>query len=82
MPKPPPSARPKTTGRSPVAAKRVDISGNQRIPVLMHMVGALSQARGPREVVKVFSNREELYGPRGYVSVSTQTIVAIRAEPD
>jgi sigma-B regulation protein RsbU (phosphoserine phosphatase) len=52
--------------------RRVDTSGNPRIPVLMDMVGALSQARGPRDVLKVFSNREELYGPRGYVSISTR----------
>jgi sigma-B regulation protein RsbU (phosphoserine phosphatase) len=52
--------------------RRVDTSGNPRIPVLMEMVGALSLARGPREVLKVFSSREELYGPRGYVSISTR----------
>jgi sigma-B regulation protein RsbU (phosphoserine phosphatase) len=52
--------------------RRVDTSGNPRIPVLMDMVGALSLARGPREVLKVFSSREELYGPRGYVSISTR----------
>jgi sigma-B regulation protein RsbU (phosphoserine phosphatase) len=52
--------------------QRVDTSGNPRIPVLMEMVGALSRARGPGEVLKVFSNREELYGPRGYVSISTR----------
>ncbi len=54
------------------AATRVDISGNPRIPVLMDMVGALSEAKGPREVLQVFSNREELYGPRGYLSLSTR----------
>ena len=36
------------------------------------MVGALSEAKGPSEVLRVFSNREELYGPRGYVSISTR----------
>lgn len=52
--------------------RRIDTSGNPRIPVLMEMVGALSEARGPREVLRAFSNREELYGPRGYVSISTR----------
>ncbi len=52
--------------------RRIDTSGNPRIPVLMGMVGALSQAEGPGEVLRVFSNREELYGPRGYVSLSTR----------
>ncbi len=54
--------------------ERVDISGNPRVPVLMDMVGALSRARDPREVLRVFSNREELYGPRGYISVSTRDL--------
>ncbi len=58
-------------GRFP-GLQRVDTSGNPRIPVLMEMVGALSRARGPRDVLKVFSSREELYGPRGYVSISTR----------
>jgi hypothetical protein len=38
----------------------------------MEMVGALSRARGPQEVLKAFSSREELYGPRGYVSISAR----------
>ena len=51
---------------------RVDTSASVRIPLLMEMVGALSAAKGPQEVLRVFSNREELYGPRGYVSLSTR----------
>ena len=62
-----PSIRPDSRDAAPT---RVDISGNPRIPVLMDMVGALSQAKGPQEVLRVFSSREELYGPRGYVSLS------------
>ncbi|MHC4126811.1 MAG: PP2C family protein-serine/threonine phosphatase [Planctomycetota bacterium] len=63
----------RAAGGDPVPElRRVDTSGNPRIPVLMEMVGALSRARGPRDVLKVFSSREELYGPRGYVSVSTR----------
>ncbi|MHC4415177.1 MAG: PP2C family protein-serine/threonine phosphatase [Planctomycetota bacterium] len=51
----------------------VDTSGSHRIPVLMEMVGALSRAVEPQEVLRVFSQRsEELYGPRGYVSISTR----------
>ena len=52
------------------ALLRVDTSGSTRIPHLMEMVGALSKATGPQEVLRVFSSREELYGPRGYVSLS------------
>jgi len=66
-----PSIRPGVTG-----LRRVDISGNRRIPLLMEMAGALSQAKGPREVLEVFSSREELYGPRGYVSLSTRGLPA------
>ncbi len=51
---------------------RVDTSASVRIPLLMEMVGALSAAKGPQEVLRVFSNREELYWPRGYVSLSTR----------
>ncbi len=51
----------------------VDTSGNPRIPVLMEMVGALSRAVDPQEVLRVFSTRiEGLYAPQGYVSLSTR----------
>ncbi len=51
----------------------VDTSGNPRIPILMEMVGAMSRAVDPKEVLRIFSSRiEELYGPRGYVSLSTR----------
>ena len=51
----------------------VDTSGNPRIPILMEMVGAMSRATEPQEVLRIFSSRiEALYGPRGYVSLSTR----------
>jgi sigma-B regulation protein RsbU (phosphoserine phosphatase) len=72
MQNPDPATSSATPDRGVSRVQRVDTSGNKRIPVLMDMVGALSQARGPREVLKVFSGREELYGPRGYASISTR----------
>ncbi len=66
-----PDPRSTTRGNAQqTALQRVDTSGSARIPLLMEMVGALSQAKGPQEVLRVFSSREELYGPRGYVSLS------------
>lgn len=65
--------RPHAYRDDPAAAvTRVDTSASVRIPLLMEMVGALSAAKGPQEVLRVFSSREELYGPRGYVSLSTR----------
>ncbi len=65
-----PDARSSARSTPPQALPRVDTSGSVRIPLLMEMVSALSEAKGPREVLRAFSNREELYGPRGYVSLS------------
>ena len=51
----------------------VDTSGNPRIPILMEMVAALSRATGPNEVLRGFAEGFlRLYGPRGYVSLSTR----------
>ena len=51
----------------------VDTSDNPKIPLLMELVGALSRAVDPQEVLSVFSARSgELFGPRGYVSISTR----------
>ena len=72
MARPEPAAGTARAGDSVLRLQRVDTSENRRIPVLMEMVGALSRARGPGDVLRVFSNREELYGPRGYVSISTR----------
>ena len=41
----------------------VDTSGNTRIPLLMELVGALSRAQDPREVLHTFARgMEQLYG--------------------
>jgi sigma-B regulation protein RsbU (phosphoserine phosphatase) len=54
-------------------ARFVNIANNSRIPVLVEMSDALSRAVDPAEVLEAFSWRsEELYGPRGYVSISTR----------
>src|SRR6185503_12632721 len=51
----------------------VDTTSNQRIPVLMELVGALSRATEPREVQRVFGEGlRRLVGPRGYLSLSTR----------
>ncbi len=65
---------PKVHREAALAGMRcVDTSGNPRIPVLMEMVGALSRAVDPQEVLRVFSTRiEGLYAPQGYVSLSTR----------
>lgn len=53
--------------------RRMDISGNKRIATIMELVGALSRAQDPREVLRVFSQgMVKLNGPRGYVSLSTR----------
>jgi hypothetical protein len=51
----------------------MDTSGSRRLPVLMEMVAALSRAGDAREVLRGFAEGfEKLYGPRGYVSLSTR----------
>jgi sigma-B regulation protein RsbU (phosphoserine phosphatase) len=51
----------------------MDTSGNRRIPLLMEMVAALSRASDAKEVLREFSaGFLKLYGPRGYVSLSTR----------
>jgi sigma-B regulation protein RsbU (phosphoserine phosphatase) len=51
----------------------VDTSGSQRLPVLMEMVAALSRATDAKEVLHEFAvGFRKLYGPRGYVSLSTR----------
>ena len=53
--------------------KRLDVSKSQRLPVLLEMVAALSQAREPGEVLVEFSKRwAKLTGPSGYISLSTR----------
>ena len=51
----------------------VDTSGNKRIPILMEMVGAISRATEPNEVLRVFGEGiRKLEGSRGYISLSTR----------
>jgi len=51
----------------------MDTSDSRRLPVLMEMVAALSRAADAREVLHEFAvGFEKLYGPRGYVSLSTR----------
>lgn len=51
----------------------VDTSASRRLPVLMEMVAALSRATDAKAVLKEFAQGfERLYGPRGYVSLSTR----------
>jgi len=53
----------------------LDVSANPRIPILMDMVGSLSRAKSPNEVLKEFSaGVRKLEGPRGYVSLSTRNL--------
>jgi len=72
-----------TTQRSPIGrAERivggmqcVDTSGNPRIPILMEMVGAISRAKDPQEVLREFSNGlSRLQAIEGYVSLSTRDL--------
>jgi sigma-B regulation protein RsbU (phosphoserine phosphatase) len=51
----------------------MNTSDSRRLPVLMEMVAALSRAGDAREVLHEFAvGFEKLYGPRGYVSLSTR----------
>ena len=64
---------PPSAARAGKRARSVNIADNPRIPVLVEMSEALSRAADPRDVLRVFSWRsEELYGPRGYISISTR----------
>jgi sigma-B regulation protein RsbU (phosphoserine phosphatase) len=51
----------------------MDTSDNRRIPILMEMVAALSRAVDAKQVLREFAaGFKRLYGPRGYVSLSTR----------
>ena len=51
----------------------LDLSGSRKIPLLMELVGDLSRARDPQSVLLTFATGfRRLYGPRGYVSLSTR----------
>jgi len=51
----------------------VDTSDNPRLPVIMEMVGAISRATEPRQVLDDFSaGLLKLEGPRGFISLSAR----------
>jgi len=51
----------------------VDTSRSTRLPILMEMVGALSRAAQPGDVLRAFTDGySKLHGPRGYISLSTR----------
>ena len=51
----------------------LDLASSGRIPVLMDMVAALSRATDARDVLREFADGfTRLYGPHGYVSLSTR----------
>lgn len=65
------SAQPKVEPAVPM--RRIDVSGNRRVQVLMNMVRGLSQAADQHEVLRIFGEGlQALNGTRGYVSLSTR----------
>ncbi len=57
----------------PPGAVRLDTSGSKSLPILMEMVAALSRAEDPNAVLSAFADGfARLYGPQGYVSLSTR----------
>ena len=55
----------------------LDMSGNERIPIMMETVGALSRAETPQEVLRSFTRgMERLYGAQGFISLSTRNLPA------
>jgi sigma-B regulation protein RsbU (phosphoserine phosphatase) len=53
----------------------LDTSSSTRLPILMEMVGSISRATEPNEVIRGFSKGlHKLTGPRGYVSLSTRDL--------
>ena len=55
--------------------RTVDTSDNPRLPVLMEMVGALSRATEPEQVVRTFRDGiARLHGPRAMMTISTRGV--------
>jgi len=53
--------------------RRLDLTGNTRIPMVMELVGDLSRAREPNDVFRIYSQGVyRLGGERAYVSLSTR----------
>ena len=50
--------------------KPVDISANERIPILMEMVGAVSRAREPADVLRAFSAGMDRLEDHTYTGIS------------
>jgi len=78
-PAPAPALSPARRDAAPLAPASgmvcLDTTSNPNIPVLMELVGALSRATDPREVLRVFSDGlAKLYGQRGYISLSTRNL--------
>ncbi|MCI0631149.1 MAG: SpoIIE family protein phosphatase, partial [Phycisphaerales bacterium] len=65
----------KFAGRETLQGRSVDLADNERIGVLMELVGDLSRLTEPKDVLRVFSEgMRELYGVRGYISLSTRNL--------
>src|SRR4051812_9167322 len=55
------------------APRSLDLSGSRRLPILMEMVGELSRASDPKQVLRAFGEGLiRLDGPRGYISLSVR----------
>ncbi|MHC4273297.1 MAG: PP2C family protein-serine/threonine phosphatase [Planctomycetota bacterium] len=78
-----PGQQPAVTSSDPAAVEApphpfagmtvMDMSDSRRLPILMEMVAALSRATDARDVLHEFAvGFRKLYGPRGYVSLSTR----------
>lgn len=72
------SSSPLASSDSPVRSahrgmRTIDMSGNERLAILMQTIGAVSRATDPDEVVDVFSNgMVQLNGRRGLVAINTR----------
>ncbi len=65
--------RPREREKLFAGMQRVDTSGSAKIPVLMEMVGSLSRATQPQEVLRAFSKDfRKLEGDMAYLSLSTR----------
>lgn len=67
------TSRPMEAATAALEAEPVDLGSSRKIPILMEMVRELSRASDPRDVLRSFSSGMlRLYGPRGYISLSTR----------
>src|SRR4029453_4738485 len=67
------AARAHLAGSAPTAQRSLDLSGSRRLPILMEMVGELSRATDPKQVLRAFGEgMVRLDGPRGYISLSVR----------